>query len=133
MKVGSVNGYQGSDIPLVRFMHDLPNVAMMGPMYHNVLSRPDTVPRYRGGATSTTYMGAAVVATVQKNESRKRPPIKVGTASRQHSPSEWRSRYRQVFAVAVTMVPRITPKQPRNMGTFLPCQSASQTNRAPVI
>ena len=78
---------------------------------------PATVARYCGGANSIIYIGAAVVAIVEKKESKNLPPM--------NAPS--------VGAVAVTMVPMMTPKQPTNMGSFLPFQSASQMKKEPVI
>lgn len=64
-----------------------------------------------------TRIGADVVAHVQKNDSKNRPPTKVGRS----------------FAVDVTMVPMMTPKQPRKIGSLRPRQSATQTKNAPAI
>jgi hypothetical protein len=55
------------------------------------LYEPARVPLYKGGAISMKYSGAAVEAKVEKNESRNRPPTKVGMS----------------FAVLVTIVPVI--------------------------
>jgi hypothetical protein len=61
------------------------------------------------------YRGAAVVASVEKKDKRKRPPMKIAS----------------VFAVAVTIVPIQTPKQPTKMSSRRPLQSDIQMNSAP--
>ena len=61
------------------------------------------------------YRGAAVVARVEKNDNRNRPPMKI--------PS--------VLAVAVTIVPMQTPKHPTNMSNRRPLQSDIQMKKAP--
>ena len=98
-----------------------------------MLYKPATVPRYNGGAISMRYSGAAVVASVEKKDSRKRPgrirfysrtqqtgylpPMKMGI----------------VVAVLVTIVPTTTPLVPRKMDKRRPRQSASQMKSAPII
>lgn len=78
---------------------------------------PATVPRYCGGAISIKYNGAAVVAIVEKKESRNRPPINAGI----------------VGATDVTMAPTQVPTHPTKMGHRRPCQSDTQQKKAPVI
>jgi hypothetical protein len=61
------------------------------------------------------WRGAAVVARMERNDNKKRPSMKVASVS----------------AVAVTIVPMQTPKQPTNLSTRRSLQSEMQIKRAP--
>jgi hypothetical protein len=61
------------------------------------------------------YRGAAVVASVEKNDNKDRPSIYVAS----------------VFAVAVTIVPIQTPKHPTKIRSRCPLQSDIQMKSAP--